>query len=204
MTLKPALVLSAQNSVHWEGKGCWDAGDVSSGAVSWVGAALGTQLPLLRVSAPRCRWIPHVAHAQAHAQKEQNLRAISVSWWKLSAARDQTNGLISADVLKLLQSEMTATWEKGKEWEWAQTPRWCLLVPQGSGQAHTGAFCREEKWAVSSGVRYWWARVLPLPTSLGPCYLADEGDGWKQFSSPFTSGSFPPLPNHSSWFRLCM
>lgn len=166
------------------------AGDVSPGAVSWAGAALGTQLPLLRVSASRCCWIPRVAHTQAWAKKAQNLRAISVSWWNPSAAGDQTSGLISADISKLLQTEMAATWEKGKEWEWGTNTKVVPLVPQGSGQAHTGAFCQEEKWAESSGVKYWWARVLPLPC--GPCCLAEGGNGWKQFSSPFTSGSFPP------------
>lgn len=142
MTLKSALVLSAQNSsapgekvCYW----CWGCTFRSCfpSAGSWVGAALGTQLPLLRVrvSASRCRWIPRVAHAQAHAQEAQNCRAISVSWWKSSAVEDQTNGLISTDISKLLQSKTTATWEKGKEWEWGTNTR---VVPLGTTGVQPG------------------------------------------------------------------
>lgn len=91
----------------------------------WVGAALCTQLPLLRVQ--------HLgaaeSYAQAHPQKVQNLRTIPVSWWKPWATGDQTNGLISSDVSKLLQLEVKVTWEEGREWEQGTNTK---VVPLGT------------------------------------------------------------------------
>lgn len=158
MTLKAALVLSAQNS--------------SAPGGERLLLVLGMHLQELFVEweqhwAPSClSWCVSISellnplrspHSGTRTQGTESQSSLCLLV-KTKCSTDQTSGLISTDVSKLWR------WQRLGERQGLGVGRkhqgGVSWLPQGSSQANAEAFCQEEKWAVSSGVSPTTANIL--------------------------------------------